>query len=200
MIQSAERPEQETAGQQHATERMKIGGMSCSFCVNTIKSAVGRLPGVDEVGVSLAHEEALVRYDPERLNPDRIGQTLRDLGYTVRDRAKVRTFEEEEAELRRQRNRLLVAAAFSATTFLLMLLGMWLGLVQVPLMPWVMLTLALETMFVTGWHIKRMAWASVRRGILNQHVLLEFGAFALPARTARDAARSATRALLPHPG
>ena len=128
--------------------------------------------------MSLSHEEALVRYDPERINPDRIGQTLRDLGYTVRDPAKVRTFEEEEAELRRERNRLLVAAAFSATTFLLMLFGMWPGLIQVPLMPWVMLTLALETMFITGWYIKRMAWASLRRGILNQHVLLEFGAFA----------------------
>jgi copper chaperone CopZ len=47
MIRAAERPE--TAGQRHATERIKIGGMSCSFCVNTIKTAVGRLPGVDEV-------------------------------------------------------------------------------------------------------------------------------------------------------
>ncbi|MEX2547161.1 MAG: heavy metal translocating P-type ATPase [Chloroflexota bacterium] len=161
-----------------ATERMKIGGMSCSFCVNTIKTAVGRLPGVEEVGVSLAHEEALVRYDPARLDAGRIRGTVHDIGYTVRDPAKVRTFEEEEAELRRERNRLLIAAAFSVTTFLLMLFGMWLGLISVPLMPWLMLTLALETMFVTGWYIKRMAWASLRRGILNQHVLLEFGAFA----------------------
>ncbi|MBA2319523.1 MAG: heavy metal translocating P-type ATPase [Deltaproteobacteria bacterium] len=178
MTQTAERPESETAGQVLATERMKIGGMSCSFCVNTIKTAVGRLAGVEEVGVSLAHEEALVRYHPEQTTPDQIRQTVSDIGYIVRDPSKVRTFEEEEAELRRERNKLLVAAAFSGTTFLLMLFGMWLGLILVPLMPWVMLTLALETMFVTGWYIKRMAWASLRRGILNQHVLLEFGAFA----------------------
>jgi len=38
--------------------------------------------------------------------------------------------------------------------------------------------LALNTMFVTGWFIMKMAWASLRRGILNQHVLLEFAAFA----------------------
>ncbi len=38
--------------------------------------------------------------------------------------------------------------------------------------------LALSTMFGPGWHILTMAWASLRRGILNQHVLLEFGAFA----------------------
>jgi heavy metal translocating P-type ATPase len=161
-----------------ATERMKIGGMSCSFCVGTIRTAVSRLPGVDEVGVSLAHEEALVHYDPTQLDADRIRQTVRDIGYTVRDPAKVRTFEEEEAELRGERNRLLIAAAFAGASFLVMLAGMWLRLVEVPLLPWIMLTLALETMFVTGWYIKRMAWASLRRGILNQHVLLEFGAFA----------------------
>ncbi|MEX0629675.1 MAG: heavy metal translocating P-type ATPase [Chloroflexota bacterium] len=178
MTKSATRLPGQAAGPELATERMKVGGMSCSFCVNTIKTAVGRLPGVEEVGVSLAHEEALVRYDPGRLDADHIRQTVRDIGYTVRDPAKVRTFEEEEAELRRERNRLLVAASFSAATFLLMLLGMWLRLVSIPLMPWVMLTLALETMFVTGWYIKRMAWASLRRGILNQHVLLELGAFA----------------------
>ncbi len=161
-----------------ATERLKIGGMSCSFCTTTITTAVGRLPGVEEVGVSLAHEEALVRYDPRVLSPDRIRETIRDIGYTVRDPAKLRTFEDEERDLRRERNRLLAAASLSAATFLLMLLGMWLRLVTIPLMPWLMLALTLATMFATGGYIKRMAWASLRRGILNQHVLLEFGAFA----------------------
>ncbi|MFQ5827051.1 MAG: heavy metal translocating P-type ATPase, partial [Dehalococcoidia bacterium] len=46
-----------------------------------------------------------------------------------------------------------------------------------PWFRWVMLALALGTMFGPGWYIKRMAWASLRRGILNQHVLLEAAAF-----------------------
>ncbi|MDR8390489.1 metal-transporting ATPase [Aliifodinibius sp. S!AR15-10] len=32
-------------------------------------------------------------------------------------------------------------------------------------------------MFGPGWYIKKKAWQSLRRGILNQHNLLEFGAF-----------------------
>ncbi len=94
-----------TTNRGEAFLRMKIGGMSCSFCVNTLKTAVGRLPGVEEVGVSLAHEEALVRYGPEQLDPDRIRRTASDLGHTVRDPDKVRTFEEEEAELCHERGR-----------------------------------------------------------------------------------------------
>jgi len=178
MTEVAARLDTQSGGDGLAAERMKIGGMSCSFCVNTIRTAVGRLPGVDEVGVSLGHEEALVRYDPAQLDADRIRQTVRDIGYTVRDPAKVRTFEEEEAELRRERNRILVAAAFAAASVLLLMSGWWMALVRIPLLPWITLALALATMFGTGRHIKRMAWASLRRGILNQHVLLELGAFA----------------------
>jgi Cu+-exporting ATPase len=161
-----------------ASLRMKIGGMSCSFCTNTIRTAYERMDGVHEVGVSLAHEEGLVKYDPARVNPEELKRTLRDIGYTYRDPDKVRSFEEEEAELRATRARLLVAGSFTVTSFLVMLLGMWLEVVTIPLMPWIMLTLALETMFVTGWFVKKMAWASLRRGILNQHTLLEFAAFA----------------------
>jgi Cu+-exporting ATPase len=161
-----------------ANYRMKIGGMSCSFCTSTIRKAYERIDGVHEVGVSLAHEEGLVKYDPDKVGPDELRRTLEQVGYTYRDPEKIRSFEEEEAELRVARNRLFVAGTFTVVSFLMMLFGIWLDLVRIPLMPWIALTLALETMFVTAWFVKKMAWASLRRGILNQHVLLEFAAFA----------------------
>ena len=41
----------------------KIRGMSCSFCVETIKKAYKREKGIKNVNVSLSHEEVLVDYD-----------------------------------------------------------------------------------------------------------------------------------------
>ncbi len=168
--------------ERQASYRMKIGGMSCSFCTATIRKAYVRMEGVHEVGVSLAHEQGLVKYDPDKVTPDELRRTLEQVGYTYRDPDKVRTFEEEERELKVARNRLLVAGAFTLVSFLLMLSAVWLKVVRSPLlmhmMPWIALTLALETMFVTAWFVKRMAFQSLRRGILNQHVLLEFAAFA----------------------
>lgn len=163
-----------------ATYRMKIGGMSCSFCTSTLRKAYSRMDGVHDVGISLAHEEGLIRYDPELVGEDELRRTLEQLGYTYRDPDKVRSFEEEESELRTARNRLLVAASFAGITAVLMFLGMepFFTVLAHPFLMWVMFALALETMFVTAWFVKRMAWASLRRGILNQHVLLEFGAFA----------------------
>ncbi len=156
--------------------QVKIGGMSCSFCTMTIQKALGRMDGVAAVHVSLAHEEALIEYDPARRTPTELRDTLRQLGYTVRDPDKVRAFEEQQAELRKARDLLLWGAAFSAVSLAIMIAS-WLGVQQ----PWfrpVMIALALLTVFAAGWHILVMAAHSLRRGILNQHVLLEFGAFA----------------------
>jgi len=161
-----------------AAFRMKIGGMSCSFCTSTIDKAYARIDGVYEVGVSLAHEEGLVKYDPSKVTPEKLRRTLEEMGYTYRDPEKLRSFDDDAAELRRERGRLIVAGSFTVASLLLMLFGQWLNVVDIPLMPWLLLALALNTMFVTGWFIMKMAWASLRRGILNQHVLLEFAAFA----------------------
>jgi P-type Cu+ transporter len=167
-------PETKTRKSDHL--QVNIGGMSCSFCTMTIQKAYGRMQGVEQVHISLAHEEALIEYDPAQRTPDELREVLRQLGYTVRDPDKVQAFEEQKAELREAKKRLLVAAGFTAASLLLMV-AMWLGYSQ----PWFRLAmpaLALATVFGPGWHIALMAYQSLRRGILNQHVLLEFGAFA----------------------
>ncbi len=155
--------------------QMKIGGMQCSFCVGSIHKAYSRMDGAHDVAVSLSHEEALVQYDPEKVTPTQLKDTLTSIGYTVRDPKKVVSFEEEKAEVRQHRNMLLWATGFMVASLGLMS-SMWLG-VQQPWFKWAMLGLALGMIFGVGWPILKMAWASFRRGILNQHVLMEFGAF-----------------------
>jgi len=155
--------------------QIKLGGMQCSFCINTIHHALTRMNGVQEVGVSLAHEEALIEYNPGIITSIKIKDTLKSLGFKVRDPNKIRSFEEEEKELRNERDRLLVSAVLTLVSLVFMTF-MWLGLTA-SWMPWMMLFLALFTMVIPGGYILRMAFASIRRGILNQHVLLEFAAF-----------------------
>jgi heavy metal translocating P-type ATPase len=154
--------------------QVKVGGMHCSFCAQTIEKAVGRLDGVEQVNVSLAHEEALIGYRPDRAEPARIRDVLRQLGYTVRDPRKVRGFAEQQAEL--QEGRIRLAAAATATVVVLWLMGQMAAGRGFALMPWLALALAVVVIFVIGWPILRMAVQSLRRGILNQHVLMQFGA------------------------
>ncbi len=206
--------------------RARIGGLHCSLCTGTIEKALGRLAGVDRVAVSLTHEQALVEYDPHRIRPDQLLETLRELGYTIHDPRKVRPFEEEERDLVREARRFVVAlglslgaielvatptgpwtaalSLFTGTSFVALVFlalrgsGLWaawggaggVGACAAALFvaryradlagatPWITGALAGALVLGVGGHILRMAVQALRRGILNQHVLLEAGAFA----------------------
>lgn len=166
-----------------ANLQVKLGRMHCSFCVGTITKAVGRLDGVETVSVSLAHEEGLVRYRAESITAGRIVDTLRQIGYSVRDPRKVAGYEAVEAEIAEERSRFLVGLATTIVTLGLMI-AVWTGHAPVVTIgghhlavgPWIVLGLAAAMMFVTARPVLIMAWQSARRGILNQHVLLEAGA------------------------
>jgi len=95
--------------------------MSCSFCAETIKKAYSRTDGVRDVDVSLAHEEVLVRYDDEKVSEVDLKDTLRDLGYTIRDPDKTKRFEEQQQELERGKRRLLISGIASIIAAGLML-------------------------------------------------------------------------------
>ena len=66
-----------------------------------------------------------------------------------------------------------VLAAFGTAVYYLKLRGAFGGSV-----PWLAGAMAVVLVFGVGRHILRMAVMALRRGILNQHVLVEFGAFA----------------------
>ena len=206
--------------------RARIGGLHCSLCTRTIEKALGKLPGVNKVAVSLTHEQALIEYDPSITRAEVLLRTLEDIGYTVSDPRKLRPFEEEERALVQERWRFLTAltmsiaamglvgypvgsrwfplcvfsiaslialafvvlrgygtrtavggsallAAFGTATYYFQLRGTF-G----PAVPWIAGLFALVVTFGVGAHIVRMAYMALRRGILNQHVLVECGAFA----------------------
>jgi len=206
--------------------RARIGGLHCSLCTGTIERALGRQAGVEKVTVSLTHEQALVEFDPAQIAPDAILGTLRDIGYTIHDPRKLRSFEEEERELVREGRRFLAATTLSIVAVALLadpsqswrmaldavavlgLIGFVFlvlragglaraiggaaalgalaagllaakqsGALPVPV-SWVMALLAATLVFGVGGHILRMAIQALRRGILNQHVLLEAAALA----------------------
>ncbi|WP_430506414.1 heavy metal translocating P-type ATPase, partial [Haloparvum sp. PAK95] len=162
-------------------EQFNVGGMSCSFCAESIKKAYSRTDGVEDVDVSLAHEEVLIQYDDDRLSEVEVKDTLRDLGYTIRDPDKAKRYEQQQAELADGKRRLLLAGGASIVVAALM--G-WMILVMGRfessslVMDLATLGLALGAMFGPGRYIKKKAYQSLRRGIFNQHVLLEAGAFA----------------------
>jgi len=89
-------------------EQFNVGGMSCSFCAPRASRKPTAGPGASrDVDVSLAHEEVPVRYDDGILSEVKVKDTLRDLGYTIRDPDKAKRYEQQQAELADGKRRLL---------------------------------------------------------------------------------------------
>ncbi|KSV75974.1 hypothetical protein N185_16130 [Sinorhizobium sp. GW3] len=57
--------------------------MDCDHCVTAIESAVGGLPGVETVKVSLENNSATVAFDPGQSSKDAVFEAVEDTGYDV---------------------------------------------------------------------------------------------------------------------
>lgn len=62
---------------------IKIGGMHCAGCVNSIQNYVMDLPGVKKCEVNLAAEKAVLEFDPSLIDLNKIEDAIQDVGYKV---------------------------------------------------------------------------------------------------------------------
>jgi P-type Cu+ transporter len=60
---------------------LKLGGMSCAACANTVEDAIIHVPGVIESNVNFALERATLDYDPQQTTPQAIVQAVVNAGY-----------------------------------------------------------------------------------------------------------------------
>lgn len=63
-------------------EIIKVEGMSCGHCVNSIETSVGELTGVSAVKVNLDSKEVAVEYDGAATLAQ-IKETIEDQGYDL---------------------------------------------------------------------------------------------------------------------
>ena len=63
-------------------EVLKVEGMSCGHCVNSIETNVGELTGVSAVKVDLSSKEVSVEFD-NAATLAQIKETIEDQGYDL---------------------------------------------------------------------------------------------------------------------
>src|SRR6476660_9678328 len=66
---------------EHTT--LKIGGMHCAGCVNSIQRHVSAIEGVFRMEVNLANEKAIIDNDPTKVGLPDIEKAVQDVGYRV---------------------------------------------------------------------------------------------------------------------
>lgn len=63
---------------------LKVDGMSCSHCEQTVMKSVGSLNGIVNVNVDLTGKMVIVEYEPEKIALDTIKDVIEDQGFDVK--------------------------------------------------------------------------------------------------------------------
>ncbi|MFW5999027.1 MAG: heavy metal translocating P-type ATPase [Halanaerobiaceae bacterium] len=64
---------------------LKLEGMSCASCAQTIENTLNRTEGVDDARVNFAAEKVYIDFNPEQTNQDKLAAAVRQAGYDVKE-------------------------------------------------------------------------------------------------------------------
>ncbi|HRZ61734.1 MAG TPA: cation-translocating P-type ATPase [Rubrivivax sp.] len=99
----------DAAGQRIATSNLRLSGMYCAACADTIEQALLGVGGVRSASVSAAGQRAAVRWDPAATRPSALVAAVRRAGYDAAPDLAAPAREQRRAESRQALWRLFVA-------------------------------------------------------------------------------------------
>jgi Cu+-exporting ATPase len=97
----------------HQNVILKISGMHCAVCAQTIEKALNQKEGLYKAVVNFALETATVEYNPEQISLEGIKKVIRDVGYGVIE-PEEGVEDAEQKERDREIRTLKIKLAFSA--------------------------------------------------------------------------------------
>ncbi|MDO8959213.1 MAG: heavy metal translocating P-type ATPase [Rhodocyclaceae bacterium] len=165
------------AGAHCATAELAIGGMTCAACSARIERQLNKLPGVEAV-VNLPAERAQIRFDPARVDVDRLIATIVKTGFTATPSSADTRGEEKqrkEAAYRAEVRRFWIALAL--TLPLIAQMPFMFGAAgHVDVLPrWLQFALATPVQFWIGWRFYVGGLNAIRGGSGNMDVLVALG-------------------------
>jgi Cu+-exporting ATPase len=155
---------------------IKIGGMMCATCVETIEAALRELPGVVSAMVNLGTEKAYVTYNPSLTGTGEMKKAIEDAGYQylgisgeVSDEAEKKA---RDADLHDKFVRFAIGFAVSIP----LMLAMYLPLpVSMQDLAYIMLVISAPVFAYVAYPIFRAAGISLSHGMLSMDVMYAMG-------------------------
>jgi len=65
------------------TEVIKVKGMTCMGCVNSVKNVLEKIPGVGSADVSLEQKQVTIQYDAATTNANQFKDAIKEAGFEV---------------------------------------------------------------------------------------------------------------------
>lgn len=155
---------------------IKVGGMMCATCVETIEAALRALPGVSTATVNLGTEKAYVTYNPSLSDLSDMKKAIEDAGYQylgvsgeVSEEAEKKA---RDADLHDKFVRFMVGFAVSIPLMIAMFVPLP---ISMHTLSYVMLVIATPVFVFVAAPIFRAAWVSLKNKKLSMDVMYAMG-------------------------
>ncbi len=169
------------------TTTLKLRGMSCASCANSIEEAISSIPGVRECNVNFAAEQATVKYNPKQATIKQIQDVVDAAGYsaTPLEEQEMITGEYDEDKLANkvQSRDLIRKVIVGGVISIILIFGslpMMTGL-ELPVIPawlhnpWLQLALTAPVQFWCGYGFYTGAWKALKRHGATMDTLIVLG-------------------------
>lgn len=152
---------------------LKVGGMTCVMCANTIESTLSNLEGIIEVNVNVSLEKVYVTYNPKIVSMNEMKKAIEESGYQYLgiEGEVVEDLKREENQ-RKKKYQIVVGAIDSA-----ILMGlMYAPMIMLPIsMSFLMFLIALPAFAYLSYPIFNAAYRSLKNRNLNMDVMYSMG-------------------------
>ena len=166
---------------------LKLRGMSCASCANSIEEAISNVPGVESCNVNFGAEQAAIKYNPQQTSVQAIQDAVQKAGYSAYSLQKSAMITKEDdvekaarkVESQELKLKIIVGGIIS---FVLIFgsLPMMTGL-DLPLIPawmhnsWLQLILTSPVQFWCGYRFYIGAWQAFKRHAATMDTLIALG-------------------------
>jgi len=155
---------------------LKIGGMVCATCVQTIEAALRALPGVVSANVNLGTEKAYVTFNPSLSAIPDMKKAVEDAGYQYLGIAGEVSEEAEKAAREKNLHDKFLRFTIGFAVSIPLMLAMWVPLpISMQALAYVMLVISTPVFFYVAWPIFRAASMALRNRSLNMDVMYAMG-------------------------
>ncbi|NPV50519.1 MAG: copper-translocating P-type ATPase [Candidatus Methanofastidiosum sp.] len=152
---------------------LKVGGMTCVMCANTIEGTLSNLDGVIEVHVNVSSEKVYVTYNPKIISIAEMKKAIEGSGYQYLgiEGEAVEDLKREENQ-KKKKIRIIIGAIDSA-----ILMGlMYAPMTMLPIsMSFLMFLIALPAFLYLSYPIFNAAYRSLKNKNLNMDVMYSMG-------------------------
>lgn len=150
-------------------QTVTLTGMHCGSCASRIREALLAEPGVIDVDVNVALDQATITTVPQ-VTDTMLTQWITEAGYGVA----TTTRDDQAARRGLSDSQWFLLSALLSVPLALQMVGMWLGL-GLHLPPWAEWALATPVQWIIGWRFYRGAWMSLLHRAATMDTLVAVG-------------------------